>query len=109
MARTQIKLKYPITDLELDIDENGLSVLWVSVKDHLPEQNCKVLAAYKIGMFKPRYSMKVVGFAKDLESVDQFDFDGLNEPGFYSYDSEWGYLREYNVTHWMPLPGEPED
>lgn len=109
MAQTLIKLNQPITELELDINANSLSVLWISVKDQLPKQDGKVLAAYKVGSLPPCYAMKVVGFAKDLESVDQFDFHAINEPGFYSYDRDWGYVMEHSITHWMPLPGEPEE
>lgn len=109
MAQTLIKLNQPITELELDINVNSLSVLWISVKDQLPKQDGKVLAAYKVGSLPPCYAMKVVGFAKDLESVDQFDFHAINESGFYSYDRDWGYVMEHSITHWMPLPGEPEE
>lgn len=109
MAQTLIKLNQSITELELDINANSLSVLWISVKDQLPKQDGKVLAAYKVGSLPPCYAMKVVGFAKDLESVDQFDFHAINEPGFYSYDRDWGYVMEHGITHWMPLPGEPEE
>jgi hypothetical protein len=83
-------------------------VEWISVKDRLPETNGKYLCANYSKTFN-RYFIEVLSFAKDLHKVDEFDFkEEKGKSGFYMYDSEWGYSRFRNVTHWMPLPEPPK-
>lgn len=109
MARTQVKLKYPITDIELDIDENGLEFLWIPVTEELPDKDCRVIVAIDLKTIPRSYIIEILYFAKNLEEADPFDFEGRNTPGFYEFDSEWGNVERHNITHWMPLPGLPKD
>ena len=108
MATTLIKLKRPVKELELDLDENSLEFMWISVKDHLPEKDGKVLIVIDLKTIPHKYIIEIAYFAKNLEEAEPFDFEGLNRPGFYWCNSEWGYFERWNVTHWMPLPSLPK-
>ena len=62
--------------------ENGVTVQeWTSVKDRLPEKPMKCLVYTKRG-----------------------EYGGYE----ITYYNEGFYLQYANVTHWMPLPDEPE-
>ena len=89
--------------------ENGVVVpQWTSVKDRLPETNGKYLCAEYSKTFKKQY-LNVSRFATDLYKVDKHDFcDEKGKSGFYGYSSEWGYFKESDITHWMPLPEPPK-
>ena len=89
--------------------ENGVVVpQWTSVKDRLPETNGKYLCAEYSKTFKKQY-LNVSRFARDLYKVDKHDFcDEKGKSGFYGYSSEWGYFKESDITHWMPLPEPPK-
>ena len=50
----------------------------------------------------------VLSYTNNLKSVDRYAF-GAKKPGWYSYDSEWGYYEVDNVEYWMPLPEPPKD
>ena len=81
---------------------------WISVKDRLPEKEGKYLCAEYSKTFKEQF-VNIFSFAKDLYKVDEFDFSyQKGKSGFYSYDSEWGYIHRNEVTHWMPLPELPK-
>lgn len=79
---------------------------WTRVKDSPPQENGKYLCVNK-GL-SHRYII-VCWYAKCLSEVDEYDFADKDMPGFYSYDSEYGYYQERFVTHWMPLPDLPEE
>lgn len=55
------------------------------------------------------YYHEVVTYTKNLESVDKYDFQGDERPGWYDYDSEWGYYENTGVLYWMPLPELPDE
>ena len=62
--------------------KNGVTVQeWISVKDRLPEKPMKCLVYTKRG-----------------------EYGGYE----ITYYNEGFYLQYANVTHWMPLPDEPE-
>lgn len=79
---------------------------WISVEDRLPEEPGSYLTVSQAFKYM---SCDVCKFSKCLESVDKYDFHGEKEPGFYTYDGEWGYYQMDNVTHWMPLPELPKE
>ena len=77
---------------------------WIPVKERLPEEKCKCLVYKKhIGL------SALVSFTNDLESIDEYDFQGQKRWGFFYYDSEYGYCESLGVTHWMPLPEPPKE
>lgn len=87
---------------------NGVTVQkWIPVSERLPTKG-KYLCLCD-GDAKTSY-IKICSFADNLYAVDEFDFyDYENVAGFFDYDSEYGYFRQNNVTHWMPLPEPPKE
>ena len=86
---------------------NGVTVQeWISVDDRLPENDGSYLVT--INSFGGRKYIDVRWFAKDGESVDEYELAG-QENVWYYYDSEWGYISIDSVTHWMPLPQLPKE
>ena len=75
---------------------------WISVKDRLPEKDGDYLARLRHG------GMKVMGFTHDLRKVDDYQFK-RKKPGWYEYDSEWGFCERNDITHYMPLPEPPKE
>ena len=45
----------------------------------------------------------IKSFAKNLRKIDKYDFDKA-EPGWYDYDSDFGYYKYHKVIAWMELP-----
>ena len=81
---------------------------WISVKDRLPEKDGKYLVVEYSKTFKKQY-LNVSSFAVDLHKIDKYDFyHEKDRSGFYGYSSEWGYFKESDITHWMPLPEPPQ-
>lgn len=79
---------------------------WISVKDKLPNKKGEYLCYVKSSFGN---WMKIASFSTNLEKVDKYDFRGQQRSGWYSYDSEWGYIEHNDITHWMPLPKAPKD
>ena len=48
--------------------------------------------------------MYIANYAKDLSSVDEYDFENEQRGGWYDYDSECGYFEISDVIAYMPLP-----
>lgn len=46
-------------------------------------------------------------FAKCLEAVDKYDFQGEKRSGFYHYEGDVGYIEDEGITHWAYLPAAP--
>ena len=81
---------------------------WISVKDRLPKKDGKYLCVCK-GFIGGYEYIEVLSYSKNLYKVDEYDFASFKgKRGFYSYNSEWGYINKNNVTHWMPLPELPK-
>lgn len=83
MSRVMLKLKHPITEFELDVDENSLQFLWIPVEERLPENRNTVIATV----------------------------NGVVCVAFYG-NYTWREVETYSVfypTHWMPLPQPPEE
>ena len=78
---------------------------WISVDDRIPEKDGEYLVWFGKSIFK-QYA-KVLGFAKDGDTVDEYDLHNEKNVWFY-YDSEWGYVACHDVTHWMLLPQPPK-
>lgn len=62
---------------------------WISVKERLPKDGQKVIAAFRDGggviVDQARYSN------------GEFDF------------ADWAYVWDENITHWTPLPEPPKE
>lgn len=78
---------------------------WISVKERLPEKQGRYLCCYNFQFGGGEY-IAIQNFAPNLEEVDEYDFCGDREAGFFD-SSEYGYFRRDGVTYWMPLPELP--
>lgn len=74
---------------------------WISAK-RPPEKDGDYLTRLRHG------GMKVMGFTHDLRKVDDYHFR-KKKPGWYEYDSEWGFYERNDITHYMPLPEPPKE
>lgn len=79
-----------IRQLENQIADLGKKVpRWISVKERLPKDGQKVIAAFRDGgdviVDQARYSN------------GEFDF------------ANWAYVWDENITHWMPMPEPPKE
>ena len=74
---------------------------WTSVKDKLPDKDCKCWVT------NDRGSVFSCDFTTNLYEIDEYDFIDKKRPGFYEYDSEYGYFEWDGIIAWMPYY-EPE-
>lgn len=75
---------------------------WIPVSERLPEEEKQYLCV--IETYRGLY-YKICRYAKDLYSVDEYDFlrkKGVG--GFYMYDSPYGYVEINDIIAWMPIP-----
>lgn len=83
---------------------------WFNARTNPPTEEGKYLCITRFDEFKtvpPFYN--VYDYSLNLESVDEFDFNGEKRPGWYDYDGEWGYWEIERVNYWMPLPALPDE
>lgn len=76
---------------------------WIPVSERLPEKNGPYLVTQK-ATFTDYVYISAIGYAHNLYDVDEYDFADKKRPGWYEYDSEWGYQELDGVIAWMPLP-----
>lgn len=74
---------------------------WISVKDRLPYLNGRYLVTVE---YTDRRVIQIVGYAKNLSEIDEYDFHDDRGDGWYLYDGEYGYYTVNNIIAWMPLP-----
>lgn len=79
---------------------------WISVKERLPEAEGDYLVCSEFADIR---SLKIMTFALNLESVDEYCFAGEKRPGWWDFDGETGNYEWSHVTHWMPLPELPKE
>lgn len=77
---------------------------WFDAKTNPPAKEGYYLCASRGDKRSYHY---ILGYSKNLESVDDLDFHGVKRPGWYEYDSEYGYYEIPDVDYWMPLPEVP--
>ena len=95
-----------LADDVMDIIENGVTVQeWIPVTKRLPREDGRYLVT--INSFGDRQRINIRCFAKDGETVNEYDLAGQKYV-WYFYDSEYGYVSDDSVTHWMPLPSPPK-
>ena len=77
---------------------------WFDAKTNPPTEEGRYLCITKGCIVR---SYEVLSYSTYLESVNEYDFQGEQRPGWYEYDSEWGYYEFPDVEYWMPLPEPP--
>ena len=76
---------------------------WIPVSERLPEKIGNYIITQKSDITGHVYR-NIASYALNLHDVDEYDFEDKKRPGWYHYDSEWGYYELKDVTAWMPLP-----
>lgn len=76
---------------------------WIPVSERLPEKIGNYLITQKAA-FPGHVYRNIASYALNLHDVDEYDFEDKKRPGWYHYDSEWGYYELKDVMAWMPLP-----
>ena len=88
--------------LEMAIKALEQEPKWIPVWERLPEKRGDYLVTQK-ATFTDYVYISVIGYALNLYDVDEYDFADKKRPGWYEYDSEWGYRELDDVIAWMPL------
>lgn len=78
-----------------------MKMKWIKCSDRIPEKSGKYLVYLQTPHLK--YCL-VLGFAKDLYKIDEFNFAHEHRPGWFDYDSEYGCYERHYITHWAELP-----
>ena len=81
---------------------------WIPVTERLPDEG-RYLALTTPSVNGGEPYARILRFSENLESIDRYDFEGINRSGWYYYDGEYGNIEVVTVTHWMPLPKAPEE
>ncbi len=80
------------------------SVGWISVKDRMPEPEQEVLVIAHGWSGRLLY----IGSYQRMEAQTSWLTGVTSKASDWSLWG-WSYLREPEVTHWMPLPDPPKD
>ena len=89
-------------------------MIWHNAKTNPPKETTKKYLVLIQNPFTdhphtPKYYYKILDYSKDLYNVDDFDFcNKKGKPGWYEYDSEFGYFEVNNVAFWTELPPFPK-
>lgn len=75
---------------------------WIPANKTPSEEGKHLVVCKSIGM--GCNLMYIANYAKDLSSVDEYDFENEQRGGWYDYDSESGYFEMSDVIAYMPLP-----
>ncbi len=78
---------------------------WNKYPDNPPSKKKEYLVVKNI--FDLFQKIDVCAYSKNLYTVDKFAFPEEKRPGWYDYDSEYGYYEITNITHWTELPPMP--
>ena len=87
------------------LEEDAVSApQWISVKDRLPEPEQEVLVIAHGWSGRLLY----IGSYQRMEAETSWLTGVTSKASDWSLWG-WSYLREPEVTHWMPLPDPPKD
>lgn len=53
-------------------------------------------------------SIDIIYYSLNLYQLDKYDFYDKKRPGWYNYNSEFGYYEVSNIIAWSPLPDIPD-
>lgn len=79
---------------------------WNMCKNGLPLKSGKYLV---IRLIFKHLSVDTMYFASDLSNLDQYSFKYKKRPGFYDFDSEYGYYEVDKVIAWGETPEIPRE
>lgn len=78
---------------------------WISVKDRLPNKNCRCLVVRNVC---GNLYIDILAFCIKGKDIDKYDL--INKKNiFYNYDSDYGYYSCDNIIYWMLLPELPKE
>lgn len=78
---------------------------WHEASNDAPIKNGKYLVVYG-----ETQSIATMSYAMNLESVDDWDFEHCNYPGWYIWEPEYGYNEVRNMVRWWAeLPEKPKE
>jgi len=81
---------------------------WLPYPEYKPTEEKQYLVTRKLTT--DRKIVTVQDWSNNLYKKDPADFfREQNRPGWYDYDSEWGYYEVTNVIGWQPAPEPMEE
>lgn len=84
-------------------EKNVVAVKWIIASERLPEKGGDYFVTQK-AVFPEHVYRSIASYAPNLYDVNEYEFKDKKRPGWYEYDSEWGYYEVDGVIAWMPLP-----
>lgn len=78
--------------------------MWIPCKDRLPDKDGRYLVTTIFNYTKHINHVHICNFAQKLSNIDHYDFEDEHRPGFYNFDSEYGYVETNGVIAWQELP-----
>ena len=76
---------------------------WMAYPEYKPVEEKEYLVTQEVAPGCKKINIR--GWSNNLYQKDQCDFfEDQSRPGWYGYDSEWGYYEVTNVIGWQPAP-----
>lgn len=102
------EVRFSMNDIRENLDNIPTEPVWIPYSERLPEEDGEYIITRNLSNSYVNRDLgvhvEIVSFAQDLSSVNQFDFVDIKRPGWYDYDSEYGFYEIDGVIAWMPLP-----
>ena len=111
IAAAEVEWDYPMDytvafEMAIDAIKKQMNPKWNKTSEIKPTEEKEYLCC-SIYNNMPYFTVK--GWSNDLYEVDEYDFyDHKGESGFYSYDSEWGYIKS-DCDYWQEIEWEDEE
>ena len=108
IAMAEVEWNYPMDytvafEMAIDAIEKQMKPKWNKTSEVKPTEEKEYLCC---SIYNNRPHFTVLGWSNDLYEVSEFDFyDHKGESGFYSYDSEWGYIKS-DCDYWQEIDWE---